>query len=255
MDEGISLVIPAYNEASRIREPLLSYTRDLRALRIPFEIIVVIDGHDDTAGVVNRLGLPEVKTIRFARKLGRGGAIFEGFRAAYFGVVAYVDADGSVPSSELIRLIKLAGEGNAAVIASRRLDPRQVVVPEPLYKRSAGFVWRHLVRVMLGLRVADAQCGLKVFSRAVVSTILRRVTVTNRTFEVDMLYHVSASGVPILEVPVAYSHNSETRMPILLAIPVMFMTLVGITLVNRTPIRKPAVLAALHAANRVFASV
>jgi hypothetical protein len=77
----------------------------------------------------------------------------------------------------------------------------------------------------------DAQCGLKVFSKRVVQdVILRRLTVTNRTFEVGMMAHVASAGVPVLEVPVSYVHDFDTRMPIGRAIPIMFLTLVGMAL-------------------------
>ena len=179
-----------------------------------------------------------VTTFSYPRKLGRGGAIFEGFRKSHHEVVGFADADGSVPAEDLERVLREVLQGSAAVVASRRLDPTAVAIPEPVTRRAIGWVWHALVKAFLSVPVEDAQCGLKVFSSDVVKMILRRVTVTNRAFEVDMLYHVYEAGVVITELPVAYSHDFRTRMPIGKAVPVMFAALVGIFLMNRTPAKR-----------------
>jgi glycosyltransferase involved in cell wall biosynthesis len=232
--EGLSLIIPAYNEEDRIRPTLDTYLDGLVSLRIPYEVLVVVDGSDNTLGVVAEYARRGVRGIRFGKKLGRGGAIFEGFRLAQYRLVAYADADGSIPISDGLAIIRRALKGSPAVVASRRASPESVVVPEPWPKRFASLTWFLLSKALLGLRVKDSHCGFKVFDRQVVQMLLRRVTVTNRTFEVGMMYHVASAGVPIEEVPVGYVHDERTRMPLGKAIPVMFVTLLGMFVANRT---------------------
>ncbi|MCI4335093.1 MAG: glycosyltransferase [Thermoplasmata archaeon] len=253
--DGLSLVIPAYNEEDRIRPTLVSYLDGIATLKVPYEVIVVIDGQDDTAGVVREFASRGVRAVEFTQKLGRGGAIFEGFRQARFGTVAYADADGSIPISDGLALIRRALQGSPAVVASRRLAPESVVVPESSTKRFASLTWFLLVKAFLGVRVKDSHCGFKVFDREVVQMLLRRVTVTNRTFEVGMMYHVGAAGVPIEEVPVGYIHDERTRMPLGKAIPVMFATLLGMFLANRTRLSRRVVGRLGRRFNTRFASV
>lgn len=253
--DGISLIIPAYNEADRIVPTLRSYVQALKLAGLPFEVIVVIDGADATEAAAAQFAHDGVRSLVYSRKLGRGGAIFKGLREARYNVVAYADADGSVGASEFMRLLEVSLSGAPAVIASRRAQPDLVIVPEPLLKRIAGTAWVALVHACLGLRVADAQCGLKIFSADVIRIILRTVRVTNRTFEVDMLYHVSAAGIPIVEMPVSYVHDFRTRMPLLGAIPIMFVTLIGIALVNRSPLRQVLPMSAMKKLNGMLESV
>ena len=231
--QTISLVIPAHNEAERLPRTLDQYLPALQSLRVPYEVIVISDGTDQTPAVARAYSSQGVRCNEYPRKLGRGGAVLEGFRSSSCSIVAYADADGSVPPGDLTKILQRALAGARAVIASRRLDPDIVVVPETALRRYIGTAWHLLVRLLLGLRVKDAQCGLKAFSRSVVTQIiLPRVRVTNRTFEVGMLYHVQAAGVELEEIPVKYVHDFRTRMPILRAMPVMFLTLLGIFLVN-----------------------
>ena len=232
MAKSISLIIPAYNEATRIVPTLESYLSVLEAKMMPYEVLVIIDGTDNTEEVVNELGLRNVYGIKFPCKLGRGGAILEGFRRARYDIVGFADADGSVPAKDFSKLLDQCIEGEEVVVASRRLDPSVVVVPERPFRRVIGTIWHSIVRAMTGIQVRDVQCGLKVFSRPAVTIVVRRVTITNRTIDVGMLYHLSNAGYSIKEVPVKYIHDFRTRMPITKAIPVMFLTLVGMVVVN-----------------------
>lgn len=251
---GLSLIIPAYNEQDRLGPTLERYLPALEVSRIPFEVLVIFDGVDGTEGVAQQYASRGVRCLRYSRKLGRGGAILEGFRHARLSLVAYADADGSVPAADLSKLVNIGFEKNLCVIASRRIDPAVVLVPESRSRRFIGWTWHALVRASLNLRVADAQCGLKVFPHEVVDLILRRVTVTNRAFEVGMLYHVVDGGYPIVEVPVRYTHDFNSRMPITKAVPVMFLTLIGMTLANRVRFRRALPLGMMERLNKVFRS-
>jgi dolichyl-phosphate beta-glucosyltransferase len=253
--KGISLIVPAYNEQDRIAPTLESFLGVLQERGYPYEVIVIVDGSDRTSAVAGQFAARGVAVYTYAHKLGRGGAIFEGFRKAKYDIVGFTDADGSVPASDFQRMLDEVVSGSTAVIASRRLRPDAVVVPEPVFRRAIGWVWHALVKASLSLQVKDAQCGLKVFSAEVVRLILQRVTVTNRTFEVDMLYHVLEAGVVITELPVAYSHDFRTRMPITKAIPVMFATLIGIFIMNRTPVKRFLGHELFERFNRRFATV
>ncbi len=231
------------------------YLPVLEGYGIPHEVLVVADGSDGTEDVARRFEDRGVRCLRYPSKLGRGGAILEGFRHATLSLVAYADADGSVPPEDLRTLLNIGLEKHLCVIASRRIDPSVVVVPESQWRRFVGWVWHALVRASLNVRVADAQCGLKVFPHEVVDLILNRLTVTNRAFEVGMLYHVVQGGYPVLEVPVRYRHDSRTRMPITTAVPVMLLTLVGMSMANRVRHRGALPLGAMERLNTILRSV
>jgi len=252
---GLSLIIPAYNEEDRLGPTLERYLPVLEGYHIPYEVLVVVDGSDNTPRVVEGYSSRGVRCLRYDHKLGRGGAILEGFRHASLSLVAYADADGSVPPDDLQKLVDIGLERQVCVIASRRLVPTVVAIPETQWRRFVGGIWHAMVRVSLDLQVADAQCGLKVFPHEVVDLILNRLTVTNRAFEVGMLYHVVHGGYPVVEVPVRYRHDFNTRMPIGKAVPVMFLTLIGISLANRFRYRQYLPLEAMERLNAVFHNV
>jgi dolichyl-phosphate beta-glucosyltransferase len=236
--QGISLVIPAYNEEHRLRPTLLSYLPVLQSLRVPFEVIVSVSGEDRTWDIVEEFAGQGVRGVRSRTRMGKGRAILEGFRQAKLPIVALADADGSVPGYEVGRLLRMALDEPQVVVASRRLDRSRVEVGEPLPKKLASDVWHAMVKVLLNLPVRDAECGFKVYTRDLAQMALRDIVVTNWVFDLDLLYHAKEYGAKITEVAVDYKYDYRSKMRLARAVGPMFLTLWGIFLVNRTGLRR-----------------
>lgn len=236
-EQGVSLVIPAWNEEDRIGSTLERYIAALEEIGRPFEVIVVIDGvKDGTESVVDRFAARHVRKLVFHRKLGKGGAVLAGLRAAQYSYVGYMDADGAVPPTELRMMVGVLDDCDC-VVASRWVRGSRVVAKEPLFNTIAGRAYNSLVRAVLFLHIRDTQCGAKFVRRTLLDKVLGAVTVTNRAFEISLLYHVTRTGGRIREVPVEWTHDPRSRMPVGHAIPIMFLTLVGLRVVH-SPVGK-----------------
>lgn len=231
-DPGLSIVIPAWNEEDRLARTLQRYLPALERHGIPFEVIVVVDGvQDRTADVAQRFGSRGVRVLQFPEKLGKGGAVLQGLRAARFDCVGYLDADGPIPPAEFLGLAA-ALEDVDGVVASRWARGSRVIRKEPAFNIVAGRLWNFLARSILFLPLKDTQCGAKLFRRSILMPLLSAVALTNRAFDVDLLYHVRKHGHSVREVPVTWEHDLDSRMPIGRAIPVMFISLIGIRVMN-----------------------
>lgn len=231
-EAGVSIVIPAYNEEVRIRSTLEQYLPALERLNTPFEILVVCDGMEDkTADVAREYFHRNVKVLQFGVKLGKGGAVFAGFRRAQYDYVGFVDADGPITPSDLTRLLTIL-DSSDCVIASRWMKGSVVSHQEPPLKRLFSKVWIFLARAMLLLPLQDMQCGAKLMRRDVMDMALREVALTNWAFDVSLLYHINQNDYRITEVPVTWSHDPRSRMRLGKDIPVMLFSLIGVRLVN-----------------------
>lgn len=230
--EGLSIVIPAWNEEDRLVRTLDRYLPPLEARGDPFEFIVVVDGVSDrTAEVALEYASRGVRVLQFPRKLGKGGAILQGLQEARFDYVGYVDADGPIPPDKIIELAQNLKDVDC-VVASRWLRGSSVLRQEPTFNLFAGRIWNFLVRSLLFLPVRDTQCGAKFIRRSVLAPTLRCISLTNRAFDIDLLYHLNKSGHQIREMPVVWAHDPDTRMPIGKAIPIMFLSLLGMRVMN-----------------------
>jgi glycosyltransferase involved in cell wall biosynthesis len=234
---GVSIVIPAWNEEDRLSRTLERYLPSLEGRGDPFEVIVVVDGvRDRTAEVAASYSDRNVRILRFPTKLGKGGAILAGLRQARYEFVGYLDADGPISPEAMYALVGSL-EDVDCVVASRWIRGATGVQTEPLFNRVAGRAWNFLTRSLLFLPIRDTQCGAKFFRNSVVRPMLETVSLTNRAFDVDFLYHVRKAGHDVQEVPVHWTHDPATRMPVARAIPIMFVSLVGVRVMN-SPVAK-----------------
>ena len=97
---SLLLLIPAYNEESRIEPVLRDYAEYFQNYyRGPFQIVVVLNGCiDDTIGVVRRVAQEHksISALEFPAPIGKGGALIEGLKLAPLAdFIGYVDADGA----------------------------------------------------------------------------------------------------------------------------------------------------------------
>lgn len=84
----VAVIIPAYNEATRI----VGVLQAVKGASIPSEIIVVDDGSaDETTAAASTV--PGVKVLTLPKNVGKGGAMAAGVAATKAEIVMFVDAD------------------------------------------------------------------------------------------------------------------------------------------------------------------
>ena len=120
-DPSLLLLIPAYNEESRIEPVLRDYARYFQEnYHGKFQLVVVLNGcRDNTLGVVQRVtkDFPSVSFLDFKDPIGKGGALIEGLKLAPLGdLIGYVDADGASPPQAFLDLVRRVGSGADCVI-------------------------------------------------------------------------------------------------------------------------------------------
>ncbi len=229
--DGVSLVIPAYNEEGRIRIALESYIPVLHKIGLPFEVIVVADGSDRTPEVARSVGEPAVRVINFDSRQGKGGAIIAGFREARFRRVGHVDADGSLAPESLETLIDDA-DRYECVFGSRWVKGSVWLVRENPRKEFAGRVFNAIVRALLGVGVRDTQCGAKFYSQPFLERLLGHVYVNNQTTDVSFVLHARLLGAKCIEAPVTWTNKDSSRYSLLPDAVTMFATVAGMRIAN-----------------------
>ena len=237
---GISLVIPAWNEEDRLPSTLENYLPVLKELNIDHEVIVVTDGSNDrTAEVALDHARQGVRVLRFEHKLGKGGAVLEGFRRSNYSIVGFIDADSPVAPCDVATLIAAVSECDGA-IASRWLDQSIFDHPARASRIALSKTWNLLVRMLLGLHVRDTQCGAKFFRREAIERVLPRITLTNWAFDAALLFHLTKAGFSIRELPVHWKSDPRSKLNVFRAAPTMFISLVGLRLMNSSVLpRRP----------------
>lgn len=222
----ISVIIPAYNEEARIEQTLIDYNAGL-ATRGAYEIIVVCDGsRDRTAEIARAAG---ARVLQFPQRLGKGGGVMEGFKAARGDIVGFTDADNSLKVDQFLRLLdEMERTGAGCVIADRKSRESMILESQYLVRRLASESFNLLFsRALFGLKVRDSQCGGKVFRRERLDRVLPQMRCTGFEFDVELLWRLMRDGCAIGEVPVIWKDDKQSKFGFKY-VPSMFISLVKV---------------------------
>ncbi|MBV9183718.1 MAG: glycosyltransferase family 2 protein [Acidobacteria bacterium] len=210
-----SIVIPAYNEASRLGASLdrvLSYVLERRW---DAEVIVVNDGSEDgTAKLVLRYQDrgPQVKLIENSGNRGKGYSVRHGMLEASGELLLFSDADFSAPIEESAKLFAAIESGADVAIGSRWVNPRLQTRRQSLLRQFYGRLFNLALRILLGLRFKDTQCGFKAFNRRAAQAVFPLQRIERWGFDPELLYLARKAGLKVEEVPVEWSHAAGTRL-------------------------------------------
>lgn len=211
----LSIVIPAHNEVERLPRYLPHLLRTLRKyLGAQFEVIVVTDGctdgTDEYVAEVSRR-VPEVKHLLLRRRVGKGRAVALGLEKASGQYLLYVDADGAVPPSEVLRLLLRALETGADIIVGSRWVPGSCPLGYSFTRKLLSRGLNLLVKILIPqLRdVRDTQCGAKLLRREVWERIRSRLYLSDYVMDIELLLRAREVGAQVLEVGILWRHVPE----------------------------------------------
>lgn len=160
--QGVSIVIPAYNEEASISQVLTHISKILRDSELPYEIIVVDDSSKDkTAEVVQTHR--DIRLIRHRSNRGYGGALKTGIRHARYELVCITDADGTYPNEHIPGMVQRLIENEYDMVVGARTGESVAI---PLARRPAKWVVGKVANFVGGENIPDINSGLRVFSRS-----------------------------------------------------------------------------------------
>jgi dolichyl-phosphate beta-glucosyltransferase len=160
----LSVIIPAYNDASRLEPTVRDVVRYCRSIRRSLDMIVVDDGsRDGTSALVDRLcrEIGELRLIRLAQNQGKGFAVRSGVVNARGRTLLFADADGATSIQELERLERALADGADVAIGSRAMFSPEVRVRTKWYRRLMGRTFHLMVELLAVRGFHDTQCGFK----------------------------------------------------------------------------------------------
>src|SRR5215472_1657152 len=110
--QGLSIVVPVYNEAAGLelllRRLCTLATRLRQRFRLPAEVVYVDDGSTDATLAIAR-GLKadslDVQVVSLSRNFGKEAALMEGLDHARRGAVLFMDGDGQHPPALVEQLV------------------------------------------------------------------------------------------------------------------------------------------------------
>jgi glycosyltransferase involved in cell wall biosynthesis len=215
----LAVVIPAYNEASTIRDIAT------RALREVERVIVVDDGSQDGTGAALH-DLP-LTVLRNRQNLGKSASLRRGMLLALeerVSAVVTLDADGQHQPEHIPRLLAVHRRDPRSIVIGARLHERQKI-PRTRYlaNRFANF-W---IAWAAGYPISDSQSGFRLYPASVLSAIdIRNNTSPGFVFESAVLIDAARAGVTSVAVGIPAIYQAGAR-------PSHFRPVIDVLLITR----------------------
>lgn len=212
----ISIIIPAYNEESRLPKTLDCISAYLQARPYRAEMIVVDDGSSDRTSEIVSARMqknPGLRLVSNGENRGKGFSVRHGMLEARGEIALFSDADLSTPIDEADKLFAaLREQGYDAAIGSRAIDRSLIEVHQSSIREQAGNFFNLLVRWIMGIEFSDTQCGFKAFRRERAKIIFEQQRVERFGFDPEILFLAKRHGLRVAEIPVRWSHDSATKV-------------------------------------------
>ncbi len=210
-----SIIIPAYNESGRIGATLDKVLAYIAQEHWIAEVLVVSDGSTDNTGEIVRQYArrnPVVRLVENPGNRGKGYSVRNGMLNAGGDVLLFSDADLSSPIYEAPKLFEAIAAGADVAMGSRWVRAELQTERQPLYRQLLGRIFNLLLRVCLGLKFKDTQCGFKAFSRRAAMAIFPRQRIERWGFDPELLFLARKCDMKIAEVPVEWAHGHGSKI-------------------------------------------
>ena len=193
------VVAPSYNNAGTLADVLT------RVAETGLPILLINDGCTDaTEEVFDRWQAEhpeaEARIIRHPHNRGKAAALRTGFAAAMragFSHAITIDTDGQHDPELIPSLLELAEDSPAAYVLGVRNSRH---ADYPARSRLGRRLSNLFIRLECGLKVADSQCGMRIYPLELVRTV--RCRAARFGYETEMIARAAWAGCPIVEAPI-----------------------------------------------------
>ena len=229
----LSIVVPAYNEETKLYASLRIIVEYFRAQEESFEVIVVNDGSSDrTLQIAEGASkeMQEIRIIDYKENRGKGYAVKKGVLDSSGEIVLFMDADLSTRPEEWPKFREALNNGLDIAIGSRRANGSKIAKPQPILRETMGKVFTYLSNKILfsGQRISDISCGFKAFKREVAHELFAAQKLTDWSFDAEILYIAKKHNYSIVEVPITWTDDPNTKVKPIRAAAVAFIGLLKI---------------------------
>lgn len=209
----LSIIIPAYNEANRLPKTLDNLFTFLCRQPYSYEVVIVENGSQDNTYEIAMAfteKYPQLRLLR-EREKGKGRAVQTGMLAAQGEYRFMCDVDFSMPVEEINRFLPPLLIDCDVAIASREA-PGAKRFNEPAFRHIVGRFYNGLIRLTALPGLHDTQCGFKCFRGNVAQELFSCQTISGWSFDVEVLFIARLREYRIVEVPIPWYFNSESKI-------------------------------------------
>ena len=218
-DIDISILVPAYNEETRIPEFLKELLKFADNNLESYEIIVINDGSlDKTKETVLKIikNYNHARLLSYNDNMGKGHAVLRGILNAKGRFILFIDADGSIRPPEILNMYKIFQKFHLDIIVGSRISKSSnITESQPLSRRFLSKLFNIYSNLLFRININDLLCGFKGFSREVANKVFIDLKAYRWEFDVEILYRARKNGFKVFELPIEWRHEEGSKMKLL----------------------------------------
>ena len=209
----LSIVIPIYNEENRIDKSIDALKKGFNFKGVELKkVIFVDDGSNDKIkktlrrAQLNRKLKTSYQLISYKKNRGRGHAVKVGAQFTNTDYVLYMDADFSIPLSNLKKFIPFMEKGYDVIVGSKKMPGAVAKIPRGFIRGIVGVGHTLIASILLGVFYWDFQGGFKIFSRKFIKKVFPMLHIDRWGFDMEVIFLANKMGFKSKELPVTWSH-------------------------------------------------
>jgi glycosyltransferase involved in cell wall biosynthesis len=209
----LSIIIPAHNEAKRLPPSLEKIDAFIQKQAYASEVIVVENGSADGTFEIAKAFEQRMPYLRVFQEeaRGKGLAIKRGMLESRGKYRFLCDADLSMPIEQVNCFLPPQLESVDVSIGSREVTGSKRS-NEPPYRHFIGRIFNTMVRWLVLPGLQDTQCGFKCFRDEVAETVFPLQRLDGMSFDAEVLFIARKKGFKIVEVPIDWYHDPDSRV-------------------------------------------
>lgn len=212
----LSIVIPAFKESAKIERDIRAAADFLTKNRIDGEIIVVDDGSpDDTTACAMALqsSVENLRVLSYEPNRGKGHALHYGMTRARGRIIMFADAGLCVPYDIGLIGMTMLDLGMCDIAHGSRRMRGSIKRAQPLYRKIGSKGFSLLIHAFMGIPgyISDTNCGFKFYRRDVAHKLYGEMFTDGFMYDVELVLRARAENYTILEFPVLWSNDPDTR--------------------------------------------
>lgn len=201
----LSIIIPTYNEATRIGGSLDELSMYLKKHKIDAEVMVVDASSPDGTSKEVKKHTKDFKQLELIDvgpkpkgKFIKGLQVKKGMLKAQGQIVLFMDADLATPLKYIDQALEQIDSGSQVAICVRNLQKSH----KGLRKLISGF-GNFLVQILLLPGISDTQCGFKAFTKDSAQVVFSLQTIESWGFDMEILAIARKKGynIGLINVP------------------------------------------------------
>jgi len=213
MKPFLSIILPAHNEEKRLPETLLLVEQFIKTQSFEIETVIVENASSDrTLEIAQKFAANHDNVlVLHEEQPGKGLAVKLGMLAASGDFRFFCDVDFSMPIDQIPQFLPPQLSGVDIAIASREAKGA-IRYGEPLYRHLIGRVFNWMVWILTLPGINDTQCGFKCFSADASQKLFPLQTINGWAFDVELLAIARQMGYKIVEVPIPWYYQAQSKV-------------------------------------------